>query len=77
MTFEEARYPRITTVNQDRCSAMHAEPRARSMAIDVRRIDPMSKASLVSCSGARHGIAQDDLHSGSGAGCMSAPRRSL
>lgn len=36
----DARYPRITTVTQDRCTAVHVEPRAHPMAIDLRRIDP-------------------------------------
>lgn len=39
-TSEEARYPRITTVSQKRSSTVHVEPWARSMAIDVHRIDP-------------------------------------
>lgn len=36
----DARYPRITTVTEDRCTSAYVEPRAHSMAIDVQRIDP-------------------------------------
>lgn len=39
-TMKEALYPRITTVSRDRCSTVHVEQRAHSMAIDLRRVDP-------------------------------------
>jgi CRISPR-associated endonuclease/helicase Cas3 len=58
--WQDARYPRVTSASREGCAALHFEPSAPSMVVDVQRIDP-------DIEGIARRVVQE-LHSGGCAG---------